>query len=228
MKSCVESCVESCGESYVKCCVESCVDSHLDSCVVVCVESYVGSYVGPWKCSFSTTTKAYFLSEVAIVQETKSDALGECTNSDVGTSSDKKFSDVYTLGEELGSGSFAVVKKGTKRGTSEVYAIKIVNKSKLTVKDEAGIKDEISILGSMDHEYIIKLYDVYDEPEQYYMVTEMMNGGELFDRIVQKSHYNEKEARDVCVVLLKAIEYCHAQKVAHRDLKPENLMLGVR
>lgn len=52
-----------------------------------------------------------------------------------------------------------------------------------------------------------------------------MRGGELFDRIVSKSFYNEKEARDVCKILFEAIGYCHSKSVAHRDLKPENLLL---
>lgn len=51
-------------------------------------------------------------------------------------------------------------------------------------------------------------------------------GGELFDRIVQKSYYNEKEARDVCLILFDAMKYCHDHHVAHRDLKPENLLLA--
>ena len=46
-------------------------------------------------------------------------------------------------------------------------------------------------------------------------------------RIVQKSYYNEKEARDVCKILFEALGYCHAKKIAHRDLKPENLLLFV-
>jgi serine/threonine protein kinase len=45
---------------------------------------------------------------------------------------------------------------------------------------------------------------------------------------VQKSYYNEKEARDVCLILFQAILYCHQKKVAHRDLKPENLLLQAR
>ena len=170
--------------------------------------------------------------ETEIVSEMSSDAqdVGGTTPkpSDVLTFSDKKFDDVYKLGKELGSGFFSVVLEGTRMGTSDVYAIKTIAKSKLTESDEASLKNEITVLGSMDHEHIVKLYDIFDEPDRYCMVTEMMSGGELFDRIIEKSNYNEKEARDVCMVLFGAIEYCHNQKVAHRDLKPENLLLVVR
>jgi serine/threonine protein kinase len=59
----------------------------------------------------------------------------------------------------------------------------------------------------------------------YYLVMERMSGGELFDRIVAKAYYNEKEARDTCKIVLEAVCYCHDERVAHRDLKPENLLL---
>ena len=57
---------------------------------------------------------------------------------------------------------------------------------------------------------------------------EVMSGGELFDRIVQKSYYNEKEARDLVKILLEAINYMHERNIVHRDLKPENLLLQNR
>lgn len=95
----------------------------------------------------------------------------------------------------------------------------------MTQEDEVALKDEIDILQDLRHDNIIRLYDVFDEPQYYYLVTEKMGGGELFDRIVQKSYYNEKEARDVCKIIFEAIQYCHSNKVAHRDLKPENLLL---
>jgi serine/threonine protein kinase len=80
----------------------------------------------------------------------------------------------------------------------------------------------------MHHDHIINLYDVFDEDSYYYLVTELMLGGELFDRIVTKTFYNEKEARDVCKILFEALDYCHSKNVAHRDLKPENLLLVSR
>jgi len=136
-----------------------------------------------------------------------------------------KFGSKYKLGKELGTGAFSVVKEGTNKETGNKFAVKVITKAKLTEEDDSAFKDEIAVLHELRHENIIRCYDVFDEPKHYYMVTEMMVGGELFDRIVQKSYYNEKEARDVCVILFKAIQYCHQRKVAHRDLKPENLLL---
>ena len=103
--------------------------------------------------------------------------------------------------------------------------MKVVTKSKLTKEDEIALKDEIIVLRELEHQHIIRLYDVYEEKSFWYLVTEKMTGGELFDRIVSKSFYNEKEARDVCKILFEAIGYCHTNAVAHRDLKPENLLL---
>jgi calcium/calmodulin-dependent protein kinase I len=114
------------------------------------------------------------------------------------------------------------------KSTNESFAIKIVTKAKLTEEDEIALKDEIAILTEIKHPNIISLYDVFQEKDFYYLVTEKMTGGELFDRIVQKSYYNEKEARDVAKILFKAMQYCHERHVAHRDLKPENLLLLVR
>mmetsp|Transcript_66951 Transcript_66951/g.193497 ORF Transcript_66951/g.193497 Transcript_66951/m.193497 type:complete len:368 (-) Transcript_66951:90-1193(-) len=141
------------------------------------------------------------------------------------SSSGKTFNELYKLGKPLGEGAFSVVKEGSHKQSSESFAIKIVTKSKLSKEDEIALKDEIEVLSELKHKHIIRLHDVFDEPQFYYLVTEKMMGGELFDRIVQKSYYNEKEARDVCVILFDAIRYCHKHKVAHRDLKPENLLL---
>lgn len=120
-----------------------------------------------------------------------------------------------------------MVKEGSHRQSGGSFAIKIVTKAKLTHEDEVALKDEISVLEELKHPHIIRLYDVFDEAQFYFLVTEKMSGGELFDRIVQKSYYNEKEARDVCKIIFEAMRYCHEHHVAHRDLKPENLLLAV-
>jgi len=138
------------------------------------------------------------------------------------------FTEVYKLGKELGSGAFSIVKEGTKKSSNESFAIKIVTKAKLSEEDETALKDEITVLKEMKHTNIIMLYEVFEERDFYYLVTEKMSGGELFDRIVQKSYYNEKEARDTCAVVFQAIQYCHSKHIIHRDIKPENILIGLK
>jgi len=137
----------------------------------------------------------------------------------------KSFDGEYKRGKTLGEGAFSVVIEGTKKSSGESFAVKVVTKSKLTKEDEVALKDEIQVLKDLKHAHIIQLYDVFEEKDFWYLVTEKMTGGELFDRIVSKSFYNEKEARDVCRILFEAIGFCHEHSVAHRDLKPENLLL---
>lgn len=117
------------------------------------------------------------------------------------------------------------MKEVTHRVNKNNYAAKILTKAKLTKVDEIALRDEISILKSIENPHVIYLYDVFDDKSYYYLVTELMLGGELFDRIVAKSSYNEKDARDVCKILYSALQYCHSKGIAHRDLKPENLLL---
>jgi len=166
----------------------------------------------------------FFAADVFLLENQKS-AKPQSASGSGGAASGKKFSECYKTGKQLGEGAFAVVKQGTKRGTSESYAIKIVTKAKLTEEDDRALQDEISILSEMRHPNIICLYETFEDPKFYYLVTEEMHGGELFDRVVAKSYYNEKEARDAVKILLEALKYCHSRKVAHRDLKPENLLL---
>jgi serine/threonine protein kinase len=79
----------------------------------------------------------------------------------------------------------------------------------------------------LNHQNIVVLHETFQGPDHYFLVMEKIEGGELLDRLVLKSFYNEKEARDTCVALFQAMEYCHSQNVAHRDLKMENILLLV-
>lgn len=126
---------------------------------------------------------------------------------------------------QLGEGAFAVVKKATHKDTGRVYAIKTVNRSSLGSEIESSLKDEIAILTELNHEHIMNLHKVFVTLNEYHLVTEYLEGGELFDRIVEKSSYTESEARDVCKILFDALSYMELKRIAHRDLKPENLLL---
>jgi serine/threonine protein kinase len=133
------------------------------------------------------------------------------------------------MGLDLGSGSFSVVKQavalhGAYKGTS--FAVKCIRRTHLPPDEIDALRDEVSILGEVKHPNIIHMHAFYEEEEFYYLVMEVMAGGELFDRIVQKSFYNEKEARDLVKILLSSINYLHERNIVHRDLKPENLLLS--
>jgi len=131
---------------------------------------------------------------------------------------------VYDIGDQLGSGNFAVVKKAKHKQTGKDYAIKIIDKAK--VEDMNDIQREIEIMEMVDHPNVIKLYEIFDEPKKMQLVMELVTGGELFDMIVAKGSYTEKDAAQVMCTLCGALEYLHSQKIVHRDLKPENILLA--
>lgn len=71
-----------------------------------------------------------------------------------------------------------------------------------------------------------RLIEVFEEGGISYIVMELVQGGELFDRIVERSGYTEKNARDLIKTFLETVAYMHEANVVHRDLKPENLLLS--
>ncbi|CAM9275962.1 unnamed protein product, partial [Ectocarpus fasciculatus] len=131
----------------------------------------------------------------------------------------------YTLGEVVGTGTFAVVYNCTHKATNEVYAAKIIDKSKLDPAMEASFRKEVDILGKMDSPYIIRCHEFFEDENNFYLVEEFADGGELFDRIAQQEVCSEDDARELVQSLLEAVKYCHDMHVVHRDLKPENILL---
>jgi calcium/calmodulin-dependent protein kinase I len=118
--------------------------------------------------------------------------------------------------KELGKGAYAVVKLGTDKKTKRKVAVKIVDRTKLSKEDEIGMKEEVRILRKLDHSGVVRCFDFYEEPKLYFLIMELVEGGELFERIVKKSTYNEKEARNAVRIMLTAIKYCHDNNVVHR------------
>lgn len=134
-----------------------------------------------------------------------------------------------TLPFQIGNGAFATVFVGTNKIFNKKYAIKKIDRSKMLWGDRDALTDEISNLKAVrEGPHIVKLYEEYYEQNTYcYLVLELMDGGELFDRIIEKKTFSEKEAREVTRCMLDALAYMHSKRVVHRDLKPENLLLSV-
>jgi calcium/calmodulin-dependent protein kinase I len=137
---------------------------------------------------------------------------------------EKHITDFYKLEGDLGSGSFATVKRATNKRTGEKVAIKIISKQQLSEEDKLGLQNEIDILTHVDHPNIVKLYEVFEDVDSYSLVMELMTGGELFDTILEKELYTEKEAAETVRPIIDAINYCHSLNIIHRDIKPENLL----
>jgi len=136
----------------------------------------------------------------------------------------ESFEEVYTVGKELGSGAFSVVKSCTHKETGEEFAVKIIRKENVK-QDLHRLAIEMQVLESVKHPNIIELKEVFETPSMLYIVTEVVTGGELFDRIVSKGSYTERDAATLVVKFLEALDYLHDKGIVHRDLKPENLLL---
>lgn len=129
------------------------------------------------------------------------------------------FTDGYEIKEDIGVGSYSVCKRCVHKATDAEYAVKIIDKSKRDPSEEIEI-----LLRYGQHPNIITLKDVYDDGKFVYLVTELMRGGELLDRILRQRCFSEREASSVLCTITKTVDYLHSQGVVHRDLKPSNIL----
>jgi len=129
----------------------------------------------------------------------------------------------YAVGEEIGKGAFSVVKRAVHRKTNEEVAIKFIDKKYVEKQDLIFVAREIDILKKVNHPNVLKLIEVFELDDSIALVMELVRGGELFYKIVEKGNYSEKDAASIMLQLIDAVAYLHDQGIAHRDLKPENL-----
>uniref|UniRef100_A0A8C9U9V2 Ribosomal protein S6 kinase n=1 Tax=Scleropages formosus TaxID=113540 RepID=A0A8C9U9V2_SCLFO len=120
----------------------------------------------------------------------------------------------------LGEGSFSICRKCAHKRTGQSYAVKIVSR-----RMESQTQNEIAALKLCDgHPNIVKCHEVYHDQLHTYLVLELLQGGELLDRIRCKRHFSETEASRIMRKLVSAVSHMHDVGVVHRDLKPENLL----
>mmetsp|Transcript_15067 Transcript_15067/g.27759 ORF Transcript_15067/g.27759 Transcript_15067/m.27759 type:complete len:343 (+) Transcript_15067:43-1071(+) len=132
----------------------------------------------------------------------------------------------FKLGKQLGQGNFSVVREAKDTKTGKLVAVKCISKKDLNREDEKAIEYEVEILQGLDHPNIIQLHGMFQDDKHYFVVTELLQGGELFDRIVEKEFYSEKMAAKVVKTIAEALKFCNEAGVVHRDLKPENVLLN--
>lgn len=127
----------------------------------------------------------------------------------------------YEVKDKLGEGSYGCVYKAIHKKTKLIRAVKAIKRKHV---DDVAFNNEISILRSLDHPHIIRLFECYYDNSFYYMIQEYCSGGDLYDYIKRQKNFSEKKAASIIHQIISAINHLHSKKITHRDLKPENIV----
>ncbi|XP_068168695.1 SNF related kinase b [Antennarius striatus] len=134
-------------------------------------------------------------------------------------------SGLYHLGRTLGRGHFAVVKLARHVNTGQLFAVKMIDKTKLDVMAASHLLQEVRCMRLVQHPNVVRLYEVIDTPSTLYLVMELAEGGDLYDYILRhEGGVAEGTAKRHFAQIVRAVAYCHQLHVVHRDLKPENVV----
>mmetsp|Transcript_111660 Transcript_111660/g.346472 ORF Transcript_111660/g.346472 Transcript_111660/m.346472 type:complete len:530 (-) Transcript_111660:203-1792(-) len=175
-------------------------------------------------------------------QESKLDVIADQVQARVGRISlsgryhrpPKKLDDDYVVAAKvLGSGYNGVVREATRQNPKEKnekqkFAVKAFKLSNLSSQQKAQLEGEVEISLCMDHPHVARLFDVYESQEFLHLVMECMEGGELYERIVELKTFSERDAADTVWQMLLAVNYLHSHGIVHRDLKLENFLYDVK
>eukprot|EP01066_Platyproteum_vivax_P020787 Platyproteum_vivax@DN8721_c0_g1_i1.p1 len=144
--------------------------------------------------------------------------------------SDSSGLDQYDLRTDIGSGNFSTVRLAIHKTTGDRFAMKIMEKAKFDKfknrrNTHLDIESEVKVLQSLQHPNVVQFYDFFDTPTHMYMVTELMEGGDLLQHILDHGVFSEETTQRIFKEVLEGLGYMHNQGVVHRDLKPENILL---
>ena len=144
-----------------------------------------------------------------IVSEVKSDPLKE-----------------YNVIKNIGEGTFGKVDLVEHKITGMIRAMKVMKKTNIANKNnEAAVLNELNILRKIDHQNVVKIYEFYSDKDNYYLITEYCEGGDLYGA-TRNVHLSEIQVACIMYQILTALNYLHKLKIMHRDLKPENILVS--
>jgi len=125
----------------------------------------------------------------------------------------------YIILKKIGEGGYSKVFHAQCKKTKQDVAIKIIERRNLDSEESMYVQNEIQILSELDHPNVVKMIEFFETKDQIFIVMELMKGGELFDRIIEKEQFTEDEAAEIIRVIADTIRYCHSLGISHRDLK---------
>lgn len=140
------------------------------------------------------------------------------------------YKDFIIKHETIGQGAFATVKKAVERATGDSYAVKIINRRKALNTGGggaiAGVDRELDILEKLHHPNIVELKAFYEDLDNYYIVMELVPGGDLMDFVAANGAIGEDATQVITKQILEGIAYVHKMGISHRDLKPDNILIA--
>eukprot|EP00922_Rhytidocystis_sp_ex-Travisia-forbesii_P065112 GHVS01096782.1.p1 GENE.GHVS01096782.1~~GHVS01096782.1.p1 ORF type:complete len:814 (-),score=136.40 GHVS01096782.1:156-2462(-) len=134
----------------------------------------------------------------------------------------------YRICERLGQGKFSVVYRAVRLTDGTEFAVKVIDKGKITGHERELLRSEMAILRLLQHNNLIKLEEMVDTVETLYIIMELVRGGELYDLLHQRRRLPELFVNSIIRQLLGTVAYLHKTNIVHRDLKPENILLTDR
>lgn len=134
----------------------------------------------------------------------------------------------YELGPLQGEAAFSSVYRAKNTLTGKDVAIKVIDKLNLSQKQLANISNEIHVMNTLTnagpHPNILRLIEAFDTELTCYIVLELCDGGEIFNKIIEYTYFSERLSQHVFYQLLDAIRFINENHIVHRDIKPENLL----
>ncbi|CAD8063586.1 unnamed protein product [Paramecium primaurelia] len=137
------------------------------------------------------------------------------------------FHEAFLVLKIIGKGNFAKVYQATKKENNTQYAIKAFSKEYM-LQQSKGIEsmlNEIKLMRRLNHPNIVKLYEVHETTNSVYFVLDMIQGGQLLQRVRETGFLSAETMQKFAFNLISALNHMHENRIIHRDLKPENLLL---
>ncbi|XP_026953688.1 ribosomal protein S6 kinase alpha-6 isoform X4 [Sagmatias obliquidens] len=134
----------------------------------------------------------------------------------------------FELLKVLGQGSFGkvfLVRKKTGPDAGQLYAMKVLKKASLKVRDRVRTKMERDILVEVNHPFIVKLHYAFQTEGKLYLILDFLRGGDVFTRLSKEVLFTEEDVKFYLAELALALDHLHRLGIVYRDLKPENILL---
>ncbi|XP_077823553.1 ribosomal protein S6 kinase alpha-1 isoform X15 [Macaca mulatta] len=134
----------------------------------------------------------------------------------------------FELLKVLGQGSFGkvfLVRKVTRPDSGHLYAMKVLKKATLKVRDRVRTKMERDILADVNHPFVVKLHYAFQTEGKLYLILDFLRGGDLFTRLSKEVMFTEEDVKFYLAELALGLDHLHSLGIIYRDLKPENILL---